>query len=196
MNEESKVALEAAHASKLYKIRDKEKAKSYPEISAAQKHDIIANTVAQHREAFQRNSKRDRVDLRDAKAVEIEIESYLTDCERYGQLPTLMGLACYMGYSRINLYFYLSHHGETESAQLLDNFRSLCASILSQASLSRTTDNATSIFLLKNSGQALSDRSEVAVELSRGEDPMPKQRAEEITRRWAEAEAAGIELPD
>ena len=51
---ENEVALEAAQ-NKLYKIRDREK-KSYPEISAQQKHDVIANAVAQHRAALHKNS--------------------------------------------------------------------------------------------------------------------------------------------
>ena len=187
---ETEAALEVAQTeNKLYKIRDK--AKSYPEISAAQRHDLIAASVAQHRAALARNSKRQRADLRDPSAVEVEIDNYLQACEDYGQVPTLLGLAAFMGYSRVNLYAYIRAHQDTDSAKLLDNFRSASASILAQASLGRTLDNATSIFLLKNSGQNLTDRQEI--EVTRGIDPVPGRTAEDIAREWRQA---GIELPD
>lgn len=185
---ENEVALEAAQ-SKLYRIRDKEK-KSYPEISAQQKHDIIASAVAQHRAALHKNSLRRRIDLRDASAVETEISEYLQDCEKYGQIPTVLGLAVSMGFSRNNIYMFLINHPDTESAMLLDAFRSASASIIAQASLSRTTDNATSIFLLKNSGQGLSDKTEL--EVTRGPDPTQRRlTAEEIAKKYEY-----LELPD
>jgi hypothetical protein len=185
---EKEVALEAAQ-NKLYKIRDREK-KSYPEISAQQKHDIIASAVAQHRAALHKNSLRRRIDLRDASIVEAEIEEYLQNCEQYGQIPTMLGLAVSMGYSRNNLYAFLARHPETESANLLDAFRSASASIIAQASLGRTVDNATSIFLLKNSGQGLSDKTEL--EVTRGADPTERRlTAEEIAKKYEY-----LELPD
>ena len=190
IDNETEAALEVAQPTenKLYKIRDK--AKSYPEISAQQKHDIIAAAVAQQRENLQRNAHRQRVDLTSAPAVEAEINSYLQSCEAYGQVPTLLGLAAYMGYSRRNLYSYMANHAETESAQALDSFRSASASIIAAASMNRTLDNATSIFLLKNCGQGLNDKQEV--EITRGLDPVPRRSAEEIMRAY---EAVGG-LPD
>ncbi len=186
---ETEAALEVAQTeNKLYKIRDK--AKSYPEISAQQKHDIIAAAVAQQRENLMRNANRQRVDLTSAPAVKAEINSYLQSCEAYGQVPTLLGLAAYMGYSRRNLYSYMANHAETESAQALDSFRSASASIIAAASMNRTLDNATSIFLLKNCGQGLNDKQEV--EITRGLDPVPRRSAEEIMRAY---EAVGG-LPD
>ena len=191
IDNETEAALEVAQPTenKLYKIRDK--AKSYPEISAQQKHDIIAAAVAQQRENLQRNAHRQRVDLTSAPAVEAEINNYLQSCEAYGQVPTLLGLAAYMGFSRVNLYQYIYHHPETETAKLLDSFRSASASIIAQASMGRTLDNATSIFLLKNCGQGLNDKQEV--EITRGLDPAPRQSAEEIYQKYLDA---GIELPD
>jgi len=194
-NEEEKTLEEVAQTqNKLYKIRDKEKAKSYPEISAQQKHDTIADIVKGHREAFIRNANRKRVDLRDPAAVEIEINDYLSFCELRGQIPTLLGLSVFMGYSRRNLYSFMANHWDEESAQLLDNFRASSAAIIAQASLNRVCDNATSIFLLKNAGQYLSDRQEI--ELSRGEDLIHTESADTIAMRWEKAFNDGIELPD
>jgi hypothetical protein len=188
IDNDTETALEMAKNSenKLYKVRGK----SYPEISAEQKHAIISAAVAQHRAALARNSKRRRVDLRDPNAVEAEIDAYLTSCEEYGQVPTLMSLAVFMGYSRANLYAFIHHHPDTESAKLIDAFRSASASIIAEASMNRTLDNATSIFLLKNCGQGLNDRQEI--EISRGADPSErKPSAEEIAARYA-----FVDLPD
>ena len=189
-NETEQAALEVAQPTenKLYKIRDK--AKSYPEISAQQKHDIIAAAVAQHREAFLKNANRRRVNLMNAAAVEEEIAEYLSACELHGQIPTLLGLSVSMGYSRRNLYSFMANHAQEESAKLLDSFRSASASIIAQASMGRTIDNATSIFLLKNCGQGLNDRQEV--EITRGEDPIPRRSIEDIVSKY---EAMGG-LPD
>jgi len=194
MNNEEESALEVAR-NKLYDIREKEKSKSYPELSAAQRKDSISKIVSQHRTDFQKNTRRHRVDLRDPNAVEVEIASYMQTCEESGLIPTFMGLAASMGFSRIALYQYLYKHAESESAKLLDNFRTASASIIATASLSRATDCATSIFLLKNSGQGLTDRQEL--EVFRGLDYEPRENPDDIARRWATAfEEDGIELPD
>ena len=194
MNNEEE-ALEIAQNSKLYRIRDKEKNKSYPELSAEQKRDNISKIVSQHRTAFQRNTRRHRVDLHNANAVEAEITSYMQNCEDCGMVPTFLGLSSFMGFSRIALYQYLYKHPDSESTKLLDNFRSASAAIIATASLNRTTDNATSIFLLKNSGLGLTDKQEL--ELTRGIDYEPRESGDEIARRWARVfEEDGIELPD
>lgn len=185
---DTETALEVAKSeNKLYKIRDREKAKSYPEISAQQKQEIIESAVRQQMQALKRG--KDRVDLRDAAAVEDRIAEYMEGCAQYGSVPTLLGLAAFCGYSRANLYAYILHHAETESAKLLDNFRNASAAIIAQASLGRTLDNATSIFLLKNCGQGLNDREQI--EVTRGIDPTEHKRtAAEIAKMYE-----GIELP-
>ena len=183
---DTEMALEVAQDSKLYKIRDK--AKSYPEISAAQKQEQIGNAVRQQMLAIKRG--KDRVDLRNADEVEDRIAEYMESCAQFGSIPTLMGLAAYCGYSRSNLYAYMYHHAETESAQLLDSFRNVSAAIIAQASMGRTIDNATSIFLLKNCGQGLNDKQEI--EVTRGADPTEHRRtAAEIVAKYKD-----LELPD
>lgn len=189
-NTTEQAALEAVQGNKLYKVRDK--ANSYPEISAEQKRKTIAAAVRQQRANIRKNSSRPRVDLNNAPAVEAEIETYLQSCEEFGVCPTVLGLAASMGFSRVNLYAYLHNHPETESARLIDSFRCSCASVIAEASLNRTTDNATSIFLLKNCGQGLNDRQEV--ELTRGIDPAPRPSAAELWSKYYGTD--GVELPD
>jgi hypothetical protein len=183
---DTETALQASQENKLYKIRDK--AKSYPEISAAQKQELIGNAVRQQMQALKRG--KDRVDLRNADEVENRIMEYLESCAQYGNIPTVLGLAAFCGYSRANLYSFLYHHEDTESAHLIDNFRNVSAAIIAQASMGRTIDNATSIFLLKNCGQGLNDKQEV--EVTRGADPTERRRTvSEILERYKD-----IDLPD
>lgn len=177
--EMEQTALEVAQPveNKLYKRA----AKSYPEISAQQRQEQIAKAVRQQRENLARNVGR-RVNLRDPVEMQAEIDDYLQSCEKHGQVPTMLGFAAHCGYTRLNLYAFLRNHPEDESAKLLDNFRSGSAAILAAASMNRSTDNATSIFLLKNSNLGLSDRQEV--ELTRGIDPTPRQTAEDIMHKY------------
>ena len=182
-------ALEAIHNkdTKLYKPRNT--GNSYPEISAEQKRRQIASAVAQQREALR--NFHNRVDLYSMPAVQERVEEYMQSCEAYGTIPTVLGLAAYCGYSRRNLYAFITNHPDSETAQYLDNFRSVSAAIIAQASANRTIDNATSIFLLKNCGQGLADTSNI--EITRGIDPDPVNRASEIAEKWKNA---GIDLPD
>lgn len=185
-DKETEAALETVQENKLYK----RPAKSYPEISAQQRKELISAAVAQERANLAKNASRPRVDLRSVEAVEAEIDAYLATCEEYGVIPTTLGLASSMGYSRTWLYNFMSRYADTESARLLDSFRNASAGIIAAASMNRSIDNATSIFLLKNSGQGLTDKQEM--EITRGLDPAPKQTAEEIYRKY---EALGG-LPD
>lgn len=177
--EMEQTALEVAQPAenKLYKRA----AKSYPEISAQQRQAQIAKAVRQQRENLARNVGR-RVNLRDPVEMQAEIDDYLQSCEKHGQVPTMLGFAAHAGYTRPNLYAFLRNHPDDESAKLLDNFRSGSAAILAAASMNRSTDNATSIFLLKNANLGLTDRQEL--ELTRGIDPTPRQTAEEIMRKY------------
>ena len=178
--------VEAMENNKLYKAR---KSNSYPEIAADVKKSQIAAAIAQQREALANYER--RVDLHSMAEVKEAVDGYMQSCERYGTLPTFLGLAAFCGYSRRALYVFLSNHEDEETARYLDNFRSASAAIIAQASAARTVDNATSIFLLKNSGQGLTDTSNI--EITRGIDPAPRATAAEIMAKYAEAEMA---LPD
>jgi len=182
MNETTEqAALEAIHNkdNKLYRTRNT--GNSYPEISAEQKRQVIAAAVAQQREALRNFNN--RVDLSSMPQVQERVERFMESCEAYGTLPTMLALATYMGYSRANLYAYIANHRDSETAQYLDNFRSACAAVIAQASANRTIDNATSIFLLKNSGQGLNDAQ--SIEITRGVDPQPiRLTAEQIMEKY------------
>ena len=114
------------------------------------------------REALQRAFKRGRVDLRNADEVRAQGNQYLIACEQSGCAPSLMGFAVALGLSRARIYKFCAEHPTSETANYISAFQSAVASILAECSLTRALDNSTSIFLLKNSGQELADKVEIA----------------------------------
>lgn len=162
---------------KLYK-----RAAAYPEISDAIKAERISAAVSQHREMLHNFDQ--RVNLRDVEAVKDAVDRYMQSCEASATVPTFLGVASFLGYSRSGVYAWMARNTDSETTAFLDAFRSASASIIAQGSLTRSLDNASSIFLLKNSGQGLSDKSEI--ELTRGLDPKPRRTAQEIIDAYAE----------
>lgn len=145
---------------KLYKGGSKP---TYGEISAELKAESLAAAITQAQEFLQEAYHRGKVDLNNPKEVQATVMSYLEACKEASQVPTLAGLASALGVSRARVYRYMSDHSGSESAAIIDRFRSSCASILATGALSRVLDNSTAIFLLKNSGQGFSDKSELEV---------------------------------
>ena len=171
MIEEEKTAIEAAarEENKLYKPRS---STAYPEVAEAVKAQKISDAVGLHKELLSRFDHKAR--LEDTEAVKAVANDYLATCQASAQIPTLMGLSAALGYSRTAVYRFMAKNPYHDTTEYIDAFRSASASIIAQGSLSRTLDNATSIFLLKNSGQGLNDRQEL--EISRGLDAEPKRR--------------------
>lgn len=164
-------------------------AKAYPEISEALRAEKITASVAQHRALLQRFE--DRVDLRDFNAVKATADAYLATCEASATIPTFLGLAAALGHSRSGVYAWCSRNYDSDTAKYIDAFRSTSAAIIAQGSLTRSLDCATSIFLLKNSGQELSDRQDLTL-YNGHEYEERRPSAEEIRKRY---EAIGG-LPD
>ncbi len=95
----------------------------------------------------------------------------------------MLGFASALGVSRQYLYAYIQRNQNTPTCEYLDRLRSSWASIIAQASLIKASDNATSIFLLKNSGQGLTDK--VEVEAVKKEQPLGEMMTpEEIASRY------------
>ena len=136
---------------------------TYGEISAELKAESLAAAIEQQQAFLQEAFKRGKADLNNADEVQGVCMAYLEACKLSATVPTLAGLASALGVSRSRVYKYLSDHPGTESAAIIDRFRSSCASILATGALSRVLDNSTAIFLLKNSGQGFSDKSELEV---------------------------------
>ena len=129
----------------------------YPEVAREVKDEQIAAAVEQQRQILAASYRRGRVDLHDAPAVRAQIDAYLTACQETSTIPTLLALSAALGLSRTRVYAFCQQYPDSESAQLIDQFRTSAAAVLAQGALTRTLDNSTSIFLLKNCGQGLQD---------------------------------------
>ena len=141
--------------------RKREKPKIYREIADEAKATMISAGVAFKRKNLSMASQQPKVDLNDLDAVKARTDAFLASCEVVAALPTFLGLAVSFGYTREGLYKYLRNNSLTQTAQYIEIVREVLADAMISASLTRTTDAATSIFALKNL-HGFSDRIEVA----------------------------------
>lgn len=154
----------------------------YPEAAADVKRQALADAVNQQRELMKITKQRGRrIDLDDLDEVEACVENYMQSCIKANCIPSMMGFAAASGWSRKSIYQYINtHHGET--ARYLDNLRSSWAAIMAQLALTRQASEAVSIFLLKNSGQDLTDKCELTA-IPAAPEPQ-EMTAEEIAKRY------------
>ena len=134
--------------------------KSYPEISAAVKAQTLAAAIDTTEQMMQDVAEHGRVDLNDLQAVRSTASRYLAACKQASVVPGMSGLACALGISRQRLYRFIADD-KGESARYLDALRTGWSAILEQVTLSRTVSEACGIFLLKNAGTDLSDRTDM-----------------------------------
>lgn len=155
----------------------------YPDASAEVKRQALANAVNQQRELMKITKQRGRrIDLNDLDEVEACVESYMQSCIKANCIPSMMGFAAASGWSRKSIYQYIATH-KGESALYLDNLRSSWAAIMAQLALTRQASEAVSIFLLKNSGQDLTDKCELTA-IPALPDPVEEMNVDEIARRY------------
>lgn len=164
--------------------RKKEKPKIYREIADEAKAAMISADVAFKGQILTVASQQPKVDLDDIDAVKSRTESFFAACEAASVLPTFLSLAVSYGYTREGLYKYLRNNSHTETAQYIELVRESLADIMISASLTRTTDSATSIFALKNL-HGFADKIEVAP-LSTPDPQGPLISQEDLEARFAE----------
>lgn len=102
-----------------------------------------------------------RTDLHDLSAVKEVSERYIHRCAEASILPNFEGLCASLGISRKWGYEYCRLHEEDKTAQYLNNLRLSMASVRMSLSESKVIDNATAIFILKNSGFDFADRIDI-----------------------------------
>lgn len=154
----------------------------YPEAAADVKRQALADAVNQQRELMKITKKRGRrIELNNLDEVEACVENYMQSCIKANCIPSMMGFAAASGWSRKSIYQYINTQN-TESARYLDNLRSSWAAIMAQLALTRQASEAVSIFLLKNSGQDLTDKCELTA-IPAAPDPQ-EMSAKEIARRY------------
>lgn len=187
--EEMACQMEAAkQGNRMYKAQ-------YNEVSAALKAEQFSAALDQQIELLSGVRKNGKIDLDNLAAVEATATRYIESCKRASVVPTILGLSAALGYSRKTVWQYITQHPESRSAQYLDALRSAFAAVLAQLGLSRNTSEAVSIFLLKNSGQGLTDKTEIDI-AARQESPLgEKADPEELRRKYLE-DAYGVGYAD
>lgn len=158
---------------------------NYKEISDQLKSEALASIIDQQLDLLSTAKKRGRVDLNSVDEVEATATAYMMSCKQAGVYPTMLGFAAACGYSRKALYDYISHHSG-KSVEYMDGLRSSWAAIIAQMGLARQCSESVSIFLLKNSGQGMADRSEIDI-LPKKEDPLGERKdPEELRKKYLE----------
>ena len=164
----------------------------YNQVSAELKNQQFADALNQQVELLAGVKKNGKIDLNDIAAVEATATRYIESCKRAGVVPTILGLSAALGYSRKTVWQYITQHPESRTAQYLDALRSAFAAVLAQLGLSRNCSEAVSIFLLKNSGQGLTDKTELDISAHQESPLGEKISTEELKRKYLE-DAYGVE---
>lgn len=179
---------EAKQNNRMYKAQ-------YNEVAAELKAQQFADALNQQVELLAGVKKNGKIDLNDIAAVEATATRYIESCKRAGVVPTILGLSAALGYSRKTVWQYITQHPESRSAQYLDALRSAFAAVLAQLGLSRNCSEAVSIFLLKNSGQGLTDKTEFDISAHQESPLGEKISTEELKRKYLE-DAYGLYADD
>ena len=167
----------------------------YNQVSAELKNQQFAAALDQQIELLAGVRKDGKIDLDNLAAVEATATRYIESCKRAGVVPTILGLSAALGYSRKTVWQYITQHPESRSAQYLDALRSAFAAVLAQLGLSRNCSEAVSIFLLKNSGQGLTDKTELDISAHQESPLGEKTSTEELRRKYLE-DAYGVGYAD
>ena len=167
----------------------------YNQVSAELKNQQFAAALDQQIELLAGVSKDGKIDLDNLAAVEATATRYIESCKRAGVVPTILGLSAALGYSRKTVWQYITQHPESRTAQYLDALRSAFAAVLAQLGLSRNCSEAVSIFLLKNSGQGLTDKTELDISAHQESPLGEKISTEELKRKYLE-DAYGLYADD
>ena len=187
--EEMACQMEASKAgNRMYKAQ-------YNEVAAELKAQQFDAIIGQQLELLAGVRKDGKSDLDNLAAVEATATRYIESCKRAGVVPTILGLSAALGYSRKTVWQYITQHPESRTAQYLDALRSAFAAVLAQLGLSRNCSEAVSIFLLKNSGQGLTDKTELDISAHQESPLGEKISTEELKRKYLE-DAYGLYADD
>lgn len=152
------------------------KSSAYPEISKEMREQSISKAIRFQSDLLANAYQRGRIDLRNTDEVMMQTVAYMRACEETATVPTMMQLSAAFGLSRQAMNTFIQKYSEHPTAQFLVSVRTAFASTIASLSLTKSLDAATSIFLLKNSNQMLSDSPPQEI----CEEPIPE---EEITAK-------------
>ena len=131
-----------------------------------------------------------KIDLRDTQKVVDVIVAYVDACARAGTIPNKTGACRAMGLTRAGVDWFMHHHHEEQTAELLTLVFEAFSEALSSASLAAAVHPIVSIFLLKAIG-GYSDA--IKIETTPARDPFGEKP--DISAVISKYEAVGG-LPD
>lgn len=138
------------------------------EITEQMRQARITASIEQKRVMLTQLRERGRADLGNIDEVELTVNNYLSACEEAGVLPNFLGLCAALGYTRRGIQYAIdgkrSKVMSRQVSEYLEATRTAFAAVLAEASLNRAVSEPTAIFLLKNTGQGLTDRQEVILQ--------------------------------
>ena len=174
------------------------RAPTYGEVSAELKKEILDSVIAQTQSNLAKlgkDSRVNRVDLNDLNAVRDAADNYLQACKQAAVIPSISGLSAALGYSR--QWICRIAEKQTEVGAYMSALFAAISSILEQMSLAKATDNATSIFLMKNGAVGMTDKLDVTAQTVVDPTQPEELSAEDIARRylpeWKENDNGGIQ---
>lgn len=138
------------------------------EISEQMRQARITASIEQKRVMLTQLRERGRADLGNIDEVELTVNNYLSACEEAGVIPNFLGLCAALGYTRRGIQYAIEGKKtrvmSRQVSEYLEATRTAMAAVLAEASLNRAVSEPTAIFLLKNTGQGLTDRQEVILQ--------------------------------
>ena len=125
-----------------------------------------------------------RIDLRDTQLIGQIAVAYVDACSKRGTLPTKIGMCRAMGVTRQGVDWFLNHHAEEPSADLLNMIFDSFAEALNTASLASAVHPIVSIFLSK---AIYNYRDTVSIEAAPAKDPLGDHvSADVIAKKYQE----------
>jgi len=113
-----------------------------------------------------------------------QVQVLFDACEETGTLPSVIGLARCLGYSRSGLYAFLDTQAHTENAKYLEIVRDAISDGLDSACLANAVNYAYGIFVQKSVHLRV-DRSELFIETPQYDDPAgPVLSHDEIVQKY------------
>ena len=149
------------------------------EITEQMRQARIMASIEQKRQMLMQMKERGKVDLGNYEEVELTLNNYLSACEEAGVIPNFLGFCAAMGYTRRNLSYAIEghiKHADRRAMELVEAARVSFAAVLAEAALNRAVSEPTAIFLLKNTGQGLTDRQEISFQAA---DPFSEDKSSE-----------------
>lgn len=116
--------------------------------NATGKRSDIGGIISSMKPTFLPSTERVRPD--ELEKIQERTLSYISHCEQYNNLPTMQGLAGWLGINRKTLYEWLKDNRKPQTVDLLEKIRDLIVDISTQAASKGKINPVTWIFYAKN----------------------------------------------